>query len=31
VFGSGVAKPAESEQQALFEFAQDLYQKLAQK
>lgn len=27
--GSGIREPAESEQQALFEFAQDLYQKLS--
>lgn len=31
LFGIGDEKPAESEQQALFEFAQDLYQKPAQK
>jgi hypothetical protein len=30
-YGSGTEEPTESEQQALFKFAQDLYQELAQK
>jgi hypothetical protein len=30
-YGSGTEEPAESQQQALFEFAQDIYQELSQK
>jgi hypothetical protein len=30
VFGSGTGEPTDSEQKALFEFAQNLYQKMAQ-